>query len=251
MTCKLRGLAGGKMKLSVIIPVFNERNTVVEIIRRVQDVPVEKEIIVVDDGSTDGTREILREFIPLHPHLLTGVENVKKEPGDVKVILKDRNEGKGAAIREGLQHVTGDVVVIQDGDLEYEPMDWLRMLQVMKDKDAQVVYGSRVLGKGKKSSFAFYFGGRFLSVLTNILFSAAITDEPTCYKMFRADVIKSVNLECMGFEFCPEVTAKVLKKGFRIHEVPISYRPRNIKEGKKIRWKDGLTAIRTLFKYRF
>lgn len=224
------------MKLSVIIPVYNEAKTVEEVIQKVRAVPVEKEIIAVDDGSTDGTREILEKF---------------KKERDIKVILKENNEGKGSAIREGLKYVKGDIVVIQDADLEYEPMDWLKMLEVMKKKNADVVYGSRVLGKGKKSSFIFYAGGRFLSFLANILYMANITDEPTCYKMFKAEVIKKINLKCRGFEFCPEVTAKVRKKGYKIYEVPIHYNPRNIKEGKKIRWKDGIVAIWTLIKYRF
>lgn len=238
------------MKLSVIIPVYNEKSTVLEIVKKVQDVPVEKEIIIVDDGSTDGTRDILKQVI--------GAANVSSPPGGevegegyIKVILKERNEGKGAAIREGLKNVNGDVVVIQDADLEYSPADWLKMLKVMKEKDAGVVYGSRILGKGEKSSLAFYFGGRFLSLLANLLYGTKITDEPTCYKMFRSDVIKSIKLNCRGFEFCPEITAKVAKKGYRIYEVPVSYKPRKIKEGKKIRWKDGVTAIYMLIKQRF
>lgn len=223
------------MKLSVIIPVFNERKTIEEILKRVQAVPLDKEIIIVDDGSTDGTKDILKGL----------------SSNNVKVVLKDKNQGKGSAIREGLKHISGDVVVIQDGDLEYDPFDWVKMLKVMKEKNLSVIYGSRILGKGKKSSLAFYFGGRLLSVITNILYGTKITDEPTCYKMFKADLIKSIKLDCMGFEFCPEVTAKVLKKGYKIYEVPIKYAPRNIREGKKIRWKDGAIAIWTLFINRF
>lgn len=223
------------MKLSVIIPVYNEKNTILEIIKRVGDVTVDKEIIVVDDGSTDGTRKILQEI----------------QSSNLKIILKQNNEGKGAAIREGLKHITGDIVVIQDADLEYNPMDWIKMLKVMEEKNMDVIYGSRVLGKGEKSSLPFYLGGRFLSILTNFLYRANITDEPTCYKMFRTEIIKNIELKCKGFEFCPEITAKVLKKGYKIYEVPISYKPRKVKEGKKIRWKDGLIAIWTLIKYRF
>ena len=222
------------MKLSVIVPVYNEKDTIFKIIERIVEVPVEKEIIVVDDGSTDGTREILQDF---------------KSP-NLKIILKEKNEGKGSAIREGLKYVSGDVVVIQDADLEYNPEDWIQMLKIMEEKKAEVVYGSRVLGKGEKSSIAFYVGGRFLSLLTNFLYRTSITDEPTCYKMFRTDVIKGIELKCKGFEFCPEVTAKVARKGYKIYEVPVSYKPRKIKEGKKIRWKDGLVAIYTLLKYR-
>ncbi len=228
------------MKLSVIIPAYNEKSTILEILKRVQAVPVEKEIVIVDDGSTDGTREILKQVksgninfpSPLHsPPTLCGgrgEDNGGGEKGDIKIILKEKNEGKGSAIREGLKNATGDVVVIQDADMEYDPMDWLKMLKVMKEKNAAVVYGSRITGKGEKSSLSFYLGGRLLSLLTNLLYGTRITDEPTCYKMFRADVIKSIKLECRGFEFCPEVTAKAAKKGYRIYEVPISYKPRKI-----------------------
>jgi len=226
------------MKLSVIIPVYNEKDTVGKIIEKVMEVPVDKEIIVVDDGSTDSTKMVLREII-------------EKNKDVIKVIFKEKNEGKGAAIREGIKYVSGDVVVIQDADLEYDPMDFLKMLKVMEEKNAKVVYGSRILGKNKKSSFLFYFGGRLLSFVANILYNAKITDEPTCYKMFRTEVIRSINLRCKGFEFCPEITAKVRKKGHKIFEVPIRYRPRSVKEGKKIRWKDGIVAIWTLIKYRF
>jgi len=226
------------MKLSVIIPVYNEEKTIEEVIEKVRNVPVEKEIIVVDDGSTDRTVNILKKI-------------ESKNYKDVKIIFKKKNEGKGSAIREGLKKVKGDVVVIQDADLEYEPMDWLKMLKVMEEKKAYVVYGSRVLSKSKKSSFAFYLGGRILSAITNFLYQAGITDEPTCYKMFRREVIENINLRCKGFEFCPEITAKVRKKGYKIYEVPIQYLPRSVKEGKKIRWKDGLIAIWTLIKYRF
>ena len=226
------------MKLSVIIPVYNEEKTIEEVIEKVRNVPVEKEIIVVDDGSTDRTVNILKKI-------------ESKNYKDVKIIFKKKNEGKGSAIREGLKKVKGDVVVIQDADLEYEPMDWLKMLKVMEEKKAYVVYGSSVLSKSKKSSFAFYLGGRILSAITNFLYQAGITDEPTCYKMFRREVIENINLRCKGFEFCPEITAKVRKKGYKIYEVPIQYLPRSVKEGKKIRWKDGLIAIWTLIKYRF
>lgn len=223
------------MRVSVIVPVYNERETILEVIKRVKQVPIEKEIIIVDDGSNDGTGEILKE--------------IKNE--DVKVIFKKKNEGKGSAIREGLKYINGDVIVIQDADLEYDPMDWINMLKLMEEKNAYVVYGSRILGKNKKSSFFFYLGGRILSFLANLLYNAKITDEPTCYKMFKKEVIQKINLKCKGFEFCPEVTAKVRKKGYKIYEVPIRYNPRSIKEGKKIRLKDGLIAIWTLIKYRF
>lgn len=223
------------MKLTVIIPVYNEKKTILKILEKVLKVPVEKEVIIVDDGSNDGTTEILKE--------------IKDER--VKVIFKEKNEGKGAAIREGLKYMTGDVFVVQDADLEYDPMDWVKMLKLMEEKNVSVVFGSRILGKSKKSSFVFYLGGRILSILANFLYNAQITDEPTCYKMIKRDVINSINLKCKRFEFCPEITAKVRKLGYKIYEVPISYNPRTIKEGKKIRWKDGLIAIWTLIKYRF
>lgn len=223
------------MKLSVIIPVYNESGTIREIIKRVQAVPIDKEIIVVDDGSTDSTCEILNQL------------------RDNGIILKrhDRNMGKGMAIRTGIKHVSGDAVVIQDADLEYDPQDYLVLIKPIIEGKARVVYGSRVLGGGKHSYRRFYLGGRFLSILTNLLYGSSITDEPTCYKMFKTEVLKNMTLECTGFEFCPEVTAKVLKKGIKIVELPISYYPRTIEEGKKIRWLDGVIAIWTLIKYRF
>jgi glycosyltransferase involved in cell wall biosynthesis len=223
------------MKLSVIIPVYNEKETILKILDKVQKVPIEKEIIIIDDGSNDGTTEILK--------------NIKDK--NIKTIFKKVNEGKGSAIREGLKYVSGNVIVIQDADLEYDPNDWLKMLKVMEEKNADVVFGSRILGKCKKSSFAFYYGGKFITFLTNILYGTKLTDVPTCYKMFKKDVIKNINLKCKRFEFCQEFTVKVRKLGYQIYEVPISYNPRSIREGKKIRWKDGFIAIWTLIKYRF
>ncbi len=223
------------MKISVIMPVYNEKDTILKILEKVKNVPVEKEIIIVDDGSNDGTTEIL--------------EKVKDK--NIKIIFKEKNEGKGSAIREGLKYVTGDIIVIQDADLEYDPNDWIRMLKVMEEKNADIVFGSRILGKSKKSSFAFYYGGKFVTFLTNLLYRTKLTDAPTCYKMFKKDVIKNLNLKCKRFEFCQEFTAKVRKLGYQIYEVPISYNPRTIKEGKKIRWKDGIHAIWTLIKYKF
>ena len=228
------------MKLSVIIPVYNEKNTILKIIEKVQNVPIEKEIIIVDDGSTDGTRDILNQK-----------SNIKNQISNLKVILKERNEGKGSAIRRGLEEITWDVVVIQDADLEYEPMDFLKLIKPIEEGKTKVVYGSRVLSRSKKSSLMFYMGGRILSFITNFLYNTRITDEPTCYKMFKAEVIKSINLKCRKFEFCPEITAKVRKKGYKIIEIPINYNPRSIKQGKKIRWKDGLIAVWTLVKYKF
>jgi dolichol-phosphate mannosyltransferase len=226
------------MKLSIIIPTYNEKLTVNEILKKVIELDIDKEIIVVDDGSVDGTRDLLSEII------LNNDQNLK-------IILLERNFGKGYAIREGLKHVNGDVVVIQDADLEYDPQDLLRLIKPIQDGLAEVVYGSRTRGKNQISSPTFYLGGLFLSLLTNFLYNIRITDEPTCYKMFKTEIIKSIDLKCSRFEFCPEVTAKIAKKKIKIHELPIKYFPRDKKHGKKINWKDGLVAILTLIKYRF
>jgi len=223
------------MLLSIIMPVYNERGNLVEILNRVQAVPIEKEIIIVDDGSTDGTRQILRDI----------------KGQNVKVILHERNQGKGAAIKTGLTEATGDIVIIQDGDLEYDPMDYLKLIPLIQSGEAQVVYGSRTLGSNKRSYHRYYWGGQFVTLVTNILYGLKITDEPTCYKMFKKEVIDRIKLDCTGFEFCPEVTAKVVRLGYTIHEVPISYHPRSFEEGKKIKWRDGLIAIWTLLKCRF
>ena len=222
------------MKLSVIIPVYNEKDTLAEIIRRVSEVPLEKEIIVVDDGSNDGTGKILKEF-----------------SGKVKTIFHSENKGKGAAIRRALCEVRGDIVIIQDADLEYNPSDYEKLLEPILSGQTNVVYGSRNLKGNPRSNHAFYFGGILLSKLANLLYGADITDEATGYKVFRTEVLKSLNLRCNGFEFCPEVTAKVLRHGYRIKEIPISYYPRRFDEGKKICWLDGVKAILTLLKYRF
>ena len=224
------------MKLSVIVPVYNERETVREILERVRAVGVEKEIIVVDDGSTDGTRDILRE---------------EEGRGNVRVIYHPQNRGKGAAIRTGLEHATGDVVLIQDADLEYDPRDYPRLLQPILEGRAEVVYGSRFRGRCESMLFWHALGNKLLTLATNLIYGAALSDMETCYKAFKAEVIKSIPLRARRFEFEPEVTAKVLKRGYHIHEVPISYSGRKHHEGKKITWRDGFTALWTLIKYRF
>lgn len=226
------------MKLSIIIPAYNEENTIEEIIKRVSDVelPVEKEIIVIDDKSTDKTAEILRQIQPKYS--LIWAENPK-------------NMGKGAAIRIGLKKASGDFVIIQDADLEYDPKDYKNLLKPFFEQNAQVVYGSRNLGKNKHGKLSFYIGGLGVTVATNLICRIKITDEPTCYKVFKRDLLDSLNLQTNGFEFCPEVTAKIAKCGIKIFEVPISYNPRSRSEGKKIKWKDGFVAIWTLLKYRF
>jgi len=224
------------MKLSVIMPVYNEKHTIKEIVRKVMNVNMEKEIIIVDDCSIDSTREALKKI----------------DNNNIKIIYQDENMGKGMAIRTAIKYVTGDIIIIQDADLEYEPEDYYELIRPIIEGKADVVYGSReLLKKNKWSYYRYAIGGRFLSWLTNLLYHSSITDEPTCYKVFKADILKSINLDCKKFEFCPEVTAKVLRRGIKIYEVPIHYYPRSIEQGKKIGWKDGLQAVLTLIKYRF
>jgi glycosyltransferase involved in cell wall biosynthesis len=229
------------MKLSVIIPVYNEKATIRKVIQVVNDVDVDKEVIVVDDGSNDGTRELLVGL---------SLDGTKK-------CFHSKNRGKGAAIRTGLEKVTGDIVIIQDADLEYDPREYPRLIRPILEGKAQVVYGSRLLGLPPwgKVKYHFYYpfaiGVKLLNLLTRLLYGTRITDEATCYKVFKTEVIRNIQLKCERFEFCPEITAKVCKKGYKIHEVPISYMGRTFREGKKISWKDGIEAIYTLIKYRF
>jgi len=220
-------------KLSVIIPLYNEKSTITEILNRVLEVPVDKEIIIVDDGSTDGTAEILKA--------------ISEE--SIRVIFHERNLGKGCAIRTALQHARGTLIIIQDGDLEYDPMDYLDLIDAMNE-DVGAVYGARNLSDNNTCHLGFRLGVALLSRLSNFLYGLNITDEATCYKLFRSEILKSVNLNCVGFEFCPEITAKLAKKGIKIKEIPISYYPRSFREGKKIRWIDGLTAAWILLRYR-
>lgn len=223
--------------LSVIVPVFNEHNTVAEIVRRMRavELPVEREIIIVDDGSEDGTRNVLAQL------------------GDstVRVVLHPHNKGKGSAIRTALEHVRGDLVLIQDADLEYDPEDWPKLLAPVLKGRAVVVYGSRFTGEHRNMLFLHWVGNRFLSLATNVLYNTTLSDMETCYKLFDARVILDMRLDAQRFEFEPEVTAKVLRRGIRIYEVPISYTGREIDEGKKITWRDGFIALWFLVKYRF
>jgi len=222
------------VELSIIIPVYNEATTLPECLKRVEAVDLDREIILVDDGSTDGTTDYLKA-LPATDHRI--------------VLFHDRNRGKGAAITTALPHASGEYIVIQDGDLEYDPQDLKTLLEEAR-RNHPIVYGSRVLGGDPISYLSFYLGGRFLSWLTNRLYGSSITDEPTCYKLFRRDVLLDMNLKARGFNFCPEVTAIALRRGYSIREIPISYLPRSKKEGKKISWRTGLGAIYTLLKYR-
>ena len=228
------------MKLSIIVPVFNEEDTLDDIFQKIRESPLQKEIIAVDDGSTDNSGKIL--------------ERIKQDVGDNFHYIKHKsNLGKGAAIRTGLTVATGDLILIQDADLEYDPKEYPKLIKpFVENSFTEVVYGSRILLKDNaKSSFIFYWGGRLLSCVTNFLYGSQITDEPTCYKVFKKKLLTSLDLCSDGFEFCPEVTAKILRRKIPIHEVPITYQPRTRKEGKKINWKDGLIAIWILIKYKF
>jgi len=218
--------------------VYNEEKTLKEIILRVRNTGLVSQLICVNDASTDNSGKILDN--------LTEENNLP-----LKVIHHKINMGKGASIRSGLAEVTGDVVLIQDADLEYDPSQYKKLIAQFEDPKVIVVYGSRNIIKNPKSTNAFYWGGVFLSKLTNLLYGSNITDESTCYKVFRTNFLKEMNLTEDGFEFCPEVTAKILKRKIKIHEIPITYSPRTHKEGKKIKWHHGLRAIWTLVKYRF
>ena len=223
--------------LSVIIPAFNEAQTIRQVVEAVEEVPIDIEIIVVNDGSTDETSAIL--------------EQMHTEP-KLKILQCKENRGKGAAIRLGLEQVTGEFVVIQDADLELCPRDLMPIVEALQNGVAQVVYGSRFLNGKKRASLKTYIANRILASFTNLLYHVHITDEATCYKAFNTSLVASLNLTAQGFEFCPEVTAKVLRAGYHIYEVPISYFPRTKQGGKKLRfWREGIRAGWTLLKYRF
>ncbi len=226
------------MRLSIVIPAYNEERTIASLLDKVLALdlsPIEKEIIVVNDGSKDATGDILAQYA-----------------GRVLTLNHSKNRGKGGAVRTGFDKASGDYVVVQDGDLEYNPEDFRAMLDFANKNRAQVVFGSRWLphpeGGQRKGGLRYYLGGQLLTWLTNILYGVRITDEPTCYKMMHRDVLKRITLTSEGFEFCPEITAKIARLGIPIHEVPIRYAPRSLGEGKKIRARDGLIAIWTLLK---
>jgi len=226
------------MKLSVVMPVFNEVRTIEEIVARVQSAPFEKEIVIIDDCSTDGTVDLLRK--------------IADQSENIKVFYHDRNRGKGAALRTGFAEVAGDIVIIQDADLEYDPRDYSKMLETILDGRADVVYGSRFLGGPHRVLFFWhYVGNRFLTLLSNMMSNLNLTDMETCYKAFRKEVLKDLTLKSDRFGFDPEFTLKVAKRKFRIYEVPISYSGRTYEEGKKINWKDGVEAIISIIRFRF
>ncbi|MGE5245592.1 MAG: glycosyltransferase family 2 protein [Betaproteobacteria bacterium] len=222
--------------LSVVMPVFNERDTVEEIVRRVLAVPLRLELVVVDDGSTDGTRERL--------------EALQAELG-FRLVRQPRNQGKGAAVRAGLAHVTGDIVVVQDADLEYSPEEYPALIELICEGRADVVFGSRFLGRHRVFLFTHYLGNRLLTLVTNVLYNTVLTDMETCFKVMRAEVVRSMTLRSDRFGIEPELTAKIFKRGYRVYEVPITYDGRGYTEGKKITWRDGVVALWVLIRYRF
>ncbi len=225
-----------KMKLSIVIPIFNEERLLPEVLENVRKIPFEKELILVDDCSVDGTRAILEK---------------EKNKLDTIVLYHKINQGKGASIRTGLAHVTGDIVIIQDADMEYNPSEIPMVIEPILQEKTQVSYGSRFKGVVKQMRLPNRVANYFLASLVSLLYGQRITDEATAYKAFRTEVIKSIPLICQRFEFCPEVTAKVLKRGYPITEVPVTFVARTFEEGKKIGWRDFIQAVYILLKYRF
>ncbi len=226
------------MELSVVIPIYNEINTIDEILRRVEAVNLADEIILVDDGSIDGTRERLQEIAPHHPHM--------------KLILHEKNSGKGAAVQTGIKAATKDLLLIQDADLEYDPRDYPALLKPIEEGIADVVYGSRFLGAPRRTTMFWHMiANKLLTFMTNILYNSILSDMETGYKLFRRDIISEISIHSKRFNFEPEITAKLLKRRIRIFEVPITFNPREYSEGKKIGLKDAFEAVWTLIKYRF
>lgn len=224
------------MDVSVIIPVYNERDTILEVVQRVQKQPVDKEIIIVDDCSTDGTTDLLKQT---------------DWPENVRVFFHTKNMGKGAALRTGIPHASKAITIIQDADLEYNPDDFGVVLKPILDGVADVVYGSRFLGIHRSFMLHHFVGNKFLTLMTNVFYNNMLTDMETGYKAFRTEIIKEITIRSNRFDFEPEITAKVLKKGYRIYEVPIYYAGRDYAEGKKITWRDGFSAMWALIRFRF
>lgn len=224
------------MKISIIIPVYNEEGTVLQLLGKVREQKLEKEIVLVDDGSTDGTREILK----------------KLDYPELRIFYQDENRGKGAALRKGIAEATGEIIIIQDADLEYNPAEYPRLIQPIEDDQADVVYGARFLGGPHRVLYFWHYcGNKLLTLLTNILFNINLNDMETCYKVFRQEALEGVEIKSDGFGFEAEITAKMTKTEQRIYEVPISYYGRTYAEGKKITWKDGLKTLWTLLRFRF
>jgi glycosyltransferase involved in cell wall biosynthesis len=224
------------MLLSIVIPVFNEEKTILAILNKISQLPKDLaiELIIVDDGSSDSTRDIIKKLN--YPNL--------------KLILKEKNSGKGDSLAQGFKISKGDYVIVQDADLEYNPLDYLILLNEIKNHEKTVIYGSRFLGNYKNMSNLHFYGNKFLSFITNLLYGVSLTDMETCYKLFPGDFIRNIKIDSKRFDFEPEITAKIIKSGYKIIELPISYNGRDFSEGKKITWRDGFAAIYTLVKYK-
>jgi glycosyltransferase involved in cell wall biosynthesis len=244
-----------RMRLSVVIPVYNERVFVKEILLRVQASELAEEIVIVDDASTDGTREFLQELQAMQAtgQLETGGgSRTSLRLDNIRFIFQFPNQGKGAALRRGFEEATGDIFLVQDADLEYDPCDYPTLLAPIHDGRADVVFGSRFLGGPQRVHFFWhYVGNRFLTLLSDMTTNLNVSDMETCYKVFRSEVIRGIRLRSNRFGFEPEVTAKVAKGGWRVFEVPISYAGRSYEEGKKITWRDGVVALYAIFRFGF